>query len=81
MDQTERAMAADVRVEDYLNDKLQSVADLETLDSLLDNVKSQHELLQKQVRLPTKTPRFCLYRTPTPTLTLARTARRGQSRP
>ena len=39
----------DVRVQDYLDDKLQSTADLETLDSLLDNVKNQQELLKKQV--------------------------------
>ena len=39
----------DSRVQDYLNDKLQSSADIEALDSLLDNVKTQHELLKKQV--------------------------------
>jgi len=39
----------DVRVQDYLDDKLQSSADLETLDSLLENAKSQQELLRKQL--------------------------------
>lgn len=39
----------DARVGDYLDDKLQSAADLQTLDSLLDNVKEQQELLKKQV--------------------------------
>lgn len=39
----------DVRVLDYLDDKLQSSADLETLDSLLEIVKTQQGLLKKQV--------------------------------
>ncbi|TKA27986.1 hypothetical protein B0A50_04052 [Salinomyces thailandicus] len=39
----------DARVQDYLDDKLQSSADLETLDSLLDNVKNQQGLLKKQL--------------------------------
>ncbi|KAI9844885.1 MAG: hypothetical protein M1837_005171 [Sclerophora amabilis] len=39
-----------VRVEDYLNDKLQTAADLGNLDSLLLNVKSQQELLRKQLK-------------------------------
>ncbi|KAI9760861.1 MAG: hypothetical protein M1835_000086 [Candelina submexicana] len=39
----------DVRVEDYLNDKLQTVADLENLDSLLLNVQNQQDLLKKQL--------------------------------
>ena len=39
----------DTRVQDYLDDKLQSSADLESLDSLLDNLKNQQELLKKQV--------------------------------
>jgi hypothetical protein len=38
------------RVEDYLNDKFQTISDLENLDSLLDNLREQHELQQKQVR-------------------------------
>lgn len=41
--------ARDARVEDYLNDKLQTTADLESLDSLLENVRKQHQLLQEQV--------------------------------
>lgn len=39
----------DGRVEDYMNDKLQTTADLESLDSLLDNVQKQHKLLEQQV--------------------------------
>ena len=39
----------DIRVEDYLNDKLQTSADLETLDILLENVLQQQSLLKQQV--------------------------------
>ena len=39
----------DVRVEDYLNDKLQNSTDLANIDSLLGNVKAQQVLLQQQV--------------------------------
>jgi RAD50-interacting protein 1 len=42
-------MAMDVRVQDYLDDRLQSSADLETLDALLDNVKSNQSLLKRQL--------------------------------
>jgi hypothetical protein len=42
----------DIRVDDYLNDKLQIAADLENLDSLLLNVKHQQALLKRQVRTP-----------------------------
>ena len=38
------------RVEDYLNDKLQTFADLKNLDSLLKTVRNQQALLHKQVR-------------------------------
>ncbi|KAI9724982.1 MAG: hypothetical protein M1812_000258 [Candelaria pacifica] len=38
-----------IRVEDYLNDKLQTAADLENLDSLILNVQTQQELLKKQL--------------------------------
>ena len=41
----------DIRVDDYLNDKLQIAADLENLDSLLLNVTNQQALLKKQVRI------------------------------
>lgn len=37
------------RVEDYLNDKLQTTADLEGLDILLENVQTQQDLLKQQV--------------------------------
>ena len=39
------------RVEDYLNDKFQTSADLEQVDGLLLRVQEQQELLKKQVRL------------------------------
>ncbi|KAJ9352042.1 RINT-1 family protein [Paecilomyces variotii] len=37
------------RVEDYLNDKIQTSTDLESLDSLLSNLRAQQELQQKQL--------------------------------
>jgi len=42
----------DIRVEDWLNDKMQSGADLDSqnLDSLLENVETQKKLLEEQVR-------------------------------
>lgn len=40
----------DTRLEDYINDKLQTFADFETLDSLLANVQNQQDLLQKQLQ-------------------------------
>jgi hypothetical protein len=43
------------RVEDYLNDKIQVSADLESLDSLLSSLRAQQELQRKQV-LPHATP-------------------------
>ena len=39
----------DIRVEDYLNDKLQDTTDLANIDSLLEDVKAQQVLLQQQV--------------------------------
>ena len=43
--QAERAM----RVEDYLNDKLQTSADLANIDTLLEDIKKQQSLLEQQV--------------------------------
>ncbi|KAF1810628.1 hypothetical protein P152DRAFT_467669 [Eremomyces bilateralis CBS 781.70] len=37
------------RVADYVDDKLQTLADLEDLDALLSNVRQQHELLKQQL--------------------------------
>ncbi|KAL4918552.1 TIP-1 family-domain-containing protein [Aspergillus aurantiobrunneus] len=37
------------RVEDYLNDKIQTAADFETLESLLSTLRAQHELQRKQL--------------------------------
>jgi len=45
----EQTQDAHVRVGDYLDDKLQTTADLDSLDTLLLNVKETHELLRKQV--------------------------------
>jgi len=42
---------ARTRVEDYLNDKIQTAADLDHVDSLLLRVREQQDLLKKQVRL------------------------------
>lgn len=39
----------DIRVQDYLDDRLQTGADLDSLDSLLENVRTQQGLLRKQV--------------------------------
>ena len=39
----------DTRVEDYLNDKIQTHADLDNLDSLLKTVREQQKVLQGQV--------------------------------
>lgn len=39
----------DIRVEDYLNDKLQNSTDLANIDALLEAVNAQQILLQRQV--------------------------------
>ena len=46
----------DVRVQDYLDDKLQASADLDSLDALLFNVKEQQDLLKKQASQPNYIP-------------------------
>ncbi|KAF2835919.1 hypothetical protein M501DRAFT_941214 [Patellaria atrata CBS 101060] len=38
-----------VRVADYLDDRLQNLADLDTLDAIISNVRNQHVLLKKQL--------------------------------
>ncbi|KAL2860473.1 TIP-1 family-domain-containing protein [Aspergillus pseudodeflectus] len=38
-----------VRVQDYLNDKIQTSTDFESLESLLSNLRTQHELQRKQL--------------------------------
>ncbi|KFG82286.1 RINT-1 family protein [Metarhizium anisopliae] len=45
----EASQSLDLRVEDYLDDKLQSMADLDTLDELLVNVETQRNQLQSQL--------------------------------
>lgn len=41
----------DIRLDDYLNDKLQTAADFQNLDNLIASVESQRALLQSQVCL------------------------------
>jgi RAD50-interacting protein 1 len=41
----------DIRLDDYLNDKLQTIADFESLDSLIASVETQRIQLQDQVRI------------------------------
>jgi hypothetical protein len=48
-DTTTRINERDSRVAEWLDDKLQTLADLETLDSLLQDVRSQQTLLRDQV--------------------------------
>ena len=48
-------VSVDVRIEDYLNDKLQTSADLENLDSLLENVKARQNVLKQQLVEAAKT--------------------------
>ncbi|KAF3357663.1 hypothetical protein VdG1_05766 [Verticillium dahliae VDG1] len=43
------AQGLDIRVEDYLDDKLQSTTDLESLETLLANVETQRSQLQAQL--------------------------------
>lgn len=50
----------EARVQDYLDDKLQSAADLESLDTLLESVKAQQDLLKQQVRIR-RHPTHCIY--------------------
>jgi RAD50-interacting protein 1 len=45
-----RSLDVETRVQDYLNDKLQTAADLDNLESLFQNVQQQHEHLKVQVR-------------------------------
>ncbi|KAH0026814.1 hypothetical protein KCU78_g4225, partial [Aureobasidium melanogenum] len=49
LDDYRRNQDNDVRLVDFLDDKLQAFADLETLDSLLDSVKAQQDLLKQQL--------------------------------
>lgn len=39
----------DVRVLDYIDDRLAASSDFEALDSLIENAKAQQDLLKKQV--------------------------------
>lgn len=55
---TELSSHERTRVEDYLNDKIQVSADLESLDSLLSSLRAQQELQRKQVPPLTTTTFF-----------------------
>jgi RAD50-interacting protein 1 len=39
----------DIRVEDYLNDKIQTATDFESLESLIVSVEAQKQQLEEQV--------------------------------
>lgn len=41
----------DSRLVDYLEDRVQTVAELDAVDDLLDSIKCQSDLLTQQVRL------------------------------
>lgn len=43
------AATLDARVVDFLDDKLQTLGDLDSLDSLLSNIHTQQGLLKQQV--------------------------------
>jgi hypothetical protein len=49
LDDYRRNQDNDVRLVDFLDDKLQAFADFDTLDLLLDSVKAQQDLLKQQV--------------------------------
>ena len=66
-----------VRVEDYLNDKLQTFADLENLDGLLKSVQNQQILLHKQVSSPLLVARNMSKRDSCPTRSLYMSNRRA----
>lgn len=42
----------DIRVEDFLNDKIQTAFDLGNLESLIASVETQKQQLEEQVRSP-----------------------------
>jgi len=50
LDDYHRNQENDVRLVDFLDDKLQAFADFDSLDTLLDSVKAQQDLLKQQVR-------------------------------
>lgn len=58
--QTVQSGGLQTRVEDYLSDKIQTAADLEQVDSLLQRVQEQQGLLQKQVGLVLASATACL---------------------
>lgn len=40
---------SDIRVQDFLDDKLQTSGDLDSLDALLANITTQHDVLKQQL--------------------------------
>ena len=48
-----RSMGMDTRVRDYLDDKIQTSADFEGLDALLQQARNQQKLLKEQVWIST----------------------------
>lgn len=52
MAQLQRTRTGEIhmRVEDYLDDKIQTAADLENVDDLLSRIQQQQDLLRKQVK-------------------------------
>jgi negative regulator of replication initiation len=50
MDAVDSMDEGQIRAADYLDDKLQTPADLDSLDALLANIHTQHGLLKQQVQ-------------------------------
>ena len=42
----------DIRLDDYLNDKIQTTSDFKNIASLIASVEDQKKLLEEQARLP-----------------------------
>ena len=61
LDDYHRNQDNDVRLVDFLDDKLQAFADFDSLDSLLESVKAQQDLLKQQVRERTQHVHFVAY--------------------
>jgi hypothetical protein len=51
----------DIRVEDYLNDKIQTTTDLDSLGNLIANVEAQKQQLEDQVSDEPTVPRITVY--------------------
>jgi hypothetical protein len=51
----------DIRVEDYLNDKIQTTTDLDSLKNLIANVEAQKQQLEDQVSDEPTVPQITVY--------------------